>query len=90
MTITAIDLMQVSYTLGNGTAVDCLNGTQVDIDIDALSTGQSITLKISDKDANGKLHSAQAMYTKSPQSESTKVYLDIGLYSDWSAPYVYL
>ena len=90
VTITAVDLVQASYTLGDGATVDCRSGAVVDINIDALEAGQSITLTASGKDADGKTYSAQAIYTKSAQSGSTKVYLDIGLYPDWTAPYVYL
>lgn len=90
VTITAVDLVQASYTLADGAPVDCLKGAQVDIDIDALQPGQSITLTVSGKDAAGKSYSAQAVYTKSAQTENTMVYLDIGLYPDWTAPYVYL
>lgn len=90
VTITAVDLVQASYTLGDGATVDCRSGAVVDINIDALEAGQSITLTASGKDADGKAYSAQAIYTKSAQSGSTKVYLDIGLYPDWTAPYVYL
>lgn len=88
--ITAVDLVQASFTLGDGAPVDCLSGAVVDIDMDALEAGQSITLTVSGKDAEGKVYSAQAVYTKSAQIENTKVYLDIALYPDWSAPYVYL
>ena len=90
VTVTAVDLVEASYTLGDGAPVDCLGGAEVDIPIDTLEAGQSITLTASGKDAAGSLHSAQAVYTRSAQTESTKVYLDIGLYPDWNAPYVYL
>lgn len=90
VTVTPVDLTQVTYTLNGGSAVDCRNGAQVDIDIDGLSAGQSITLTVSGKDADGKSYSAQAVYTRSSQTESTKVYLDSALYPDWNAPYVYL
>lgn len=90
VTITAVDLVQADYTLGDGTKLDCLNGAVVDIDMDALAPGQSITLTASGKDADGKVYSAQAVYTRSAQAENTKVYLDTALYPDWSAPYVYL
>jgi alpha-amylase len=90
VTITAVDLTQASYTLGDGASVDCRNGAVVDIDMDALQSGQSITLTVSGKDADGKVYSAQAVYTKSAQVGTTKVYLDSALYPDWSEPYVYL
>ena len=90
VTITAVDLVEASYTLGDDASVDCRSGAVVDIHIDALAAGQSITLTVSGKEADGKTYSAQAVYTKSAQTESTKVYLDMALYPDWSAPYVYL
>lgn len=90
VTITAVDLVQATYTLGDSATVDCSKGAVVDININALETGQSIMLTVSGKDGDGKDYSAQAVYTKSAQTQNTKVYLDIGLYPDWSAPYVYL
>lgn len=90
VTITAVDLVQASYTLGDGAAVDCVNGAVVQINMDALEGGKSITLSVTGKDADGKVYSAQAVYTKSALGQTTKVYLDKALYPDWSAPYVYL
>ena len=90
VTVTAVDLVEASYTLGDGESVDCLGGGVVDIDMDAIDAGKSITLTVSGKDAEGKVYSAQAVYTKSSQAENTKVYLDGALYPDWSEPYVYL
>jgi alpha-amylase len=90
LTINAVDLAQASYILNDDAAVDCRNGATVTINIDALQAGQSITLTVSGTDSEGKAYSAQAVYTKSAQTESTKVYLDAALYPDWSAPYVYL
>ena len=77
-------------SLGDAPVVDCRNGAVVNIDIDSLKAGESITLTVSGKDAGGNVYSAEAVYTKSVQTENTRVYLDIGLYPDWSAPYVYL
>lgn len=89
VTVTAVDLVEASYTLGAGARQDCLGGAVVDIDMDTLDPGQSITLTATGKDADGKTYTAQAVYTKSSQSGDTKVYLDLGLYPDWDAPYVY-
>ena len=90
VTVTAVDLVEAGYTLGDAPVVDCRNGAVVNIDIDSLKAGESITLTVSGKDAGGNVYSAEAVYTKSVQTENTRVYLDIGLYPDWSAPYVYL
>lgn len=90
VTITAVDLVQASFTLDNGVSTDCTNGAIVDIEMDSLTAGETITLNVSGANAEGTVYSAQATYTKSAQTENTKVYLDPALYTDWSAPYVYL
>lgn len=90
VTVTAIDCVEVSYTINGGAAVVCENGTVIDIDVDALEYGQSITLKLNAKDADGNDYSAEAVYTKPEYQAGTKAYLDSALYPDWENYYIYV
>lgn len=90
VTVTAIDCVEVTYTLGNAAAAACKNGTVISIDVDSMDYGESITLSLVGKDSDGNEYTAEAVYTKIEDKGETKVYLDTALYPEWTAPYVYL
>lgn len=90
VTVTAIDCVEVTYTLGDAAPVACKNGTVISVDVDGMDYGESITLTVVGKDSDGDVYTAEAVYTKIEDKGETKVYLDAALYPEWTAPYVYL
>ena len=88
--VTAVDCVEVSYTLGSGAPVSCKDGAIIPIDVASMAYGESITLTVKAKDASGKTYQAQAVYTKPEHKGDTKVYLDSGLYPNWNHYYVYV
>lgn len=87
--IIAVDCEQVTYSINGAEQMSCGHGTQIPIDVDALAVKDSISLEVRGKDATGKEYSAKAVYTKAPDYGETIVYLDSGLYPQWTKPYAY-
>lgn len=89
VTVTAVDLVKVSYTLAEAAPVPCKDGDKIRIPISTMEPGQTVVLTLTGEDAAGKVYTAREEYGRSTQTGDTAVYLEGALYPDWTAPYVY-